>query len=125
MTEHIGIPALQSVGNKALDEIIELKEQLQAAEARAVAAETALTSICTIYECWRVMDHTQRQTNDRMRAIGKIADAVDLTAARELIAKADSFDDIYEALPDDSPAKFPETGVSVLDEVKDLIQHKV
>jgi hypothetical protein len=32
------------------------------------------------------------------------------------------YDDILEALPIDSPARFPETGVSVLDEVKDLLR---
>jgi len=91
-------------------------EKLQAAEARALAAEMRLKRISDA-----INDDVTSFTDALSIAEGVIADS-DLTAAREMMRKADSFDDIYEALPDDSPAKFPETGVSVLDEVKDLLR---
>jgi len=95
---------------------IALTAKLQAAEARALAAEMRLKRISDA-----INDDVTSFTDALSIAEGVIADS-DLTAAREMMRKADSFDDIYEALPDDSPAKFPETGVSVLDEVKDLLR---
>jgi hypothetical protein len=67
-------------------------KKIEEAQARSLASEMALADILTTYELWRVTDNTQQTTIDRMRAIGKIADEVDLTAAREVMRKAAAYD---------------------------------
>lgn len=71
-----------------------MSEELKAMEARLLVAEKALADILTAYELWCCTDNTQKTTIDIMHAIGKIAYEVDLTAAREMIRKAEEWGEV-------------------------------
>jgi hypothetical protein len=105
-----------------MDTILALTEKLQRAEERALAAELISERR---RQALADLENDDLSIPDRIWEECLVAKLLTGTAAREVMQRAELFDQIENAFPTTYACRHGEvTGVSVLDDVKDLIHNK-